>query len=56
MKNYDVTVQIAGGYEAVFSLTLSKVEAENEEIAKTLAVSYVKSLIKFEVIGTKEVK
>jgi len=53
MKKYDVTVKVKHGRETV-SVYLEDVEAENERIARTLAISYAKSMVSVWVDSIKE--
>ncbi len=55
MKRFDVTVKIKHGRETV-DVFLNNVEAENEKIAKTLALSYTKSTVSIYVDSIKEIK
>jgi len=54
MKKYDVNIEIVGAYGERLLMIVEDIEAENTTIAKTLALSYAKSMIKFNVTNVKE--
>ena len=54
MKKYDVRIEMVDNYEEKLMMVIEDVEAENERIAKVIALSYAKSLIQFNVVSIKE--
>jgi len=55
MKKYDVTVKMKHG-RGTIDIYLNEIEAENEKIAETLALSYAKSMVSIWVDSIKESK